>query len=146
MKRTRIICLLISSSLLLWSLQYNSVLHMLKFYTNWVMYFNFFYFALGVYLQHSQDKTHLLKIYFIMCELTLFSNVLVTTVYWPLLFKDHLRQFGGEPIRLAQGIANHSVPLLTVLALFVRNPIQMIPSNCWYHFPIIICYGVYNWY
>lgn len=72
---------------------------MLKFYTNWVLFLNNFYFLLGVLLQHFGDHASFEHVYLVMCELTLIGNVIICAVYWPLLFDLHMQQFEGEPLR-----------------------------------------------
>ncbi len=144
-KFSRYVFLFIHIGIICWSLYYNAFWsRFIKFATNWWLMLNIAYFVIGVFAQSNAVSQKVLRVHFILYEMTLTGNILVLIVYWNLLFKMHMEEHKDHPIRQVQAIANHLLPQGCIILNFLMDPKLTIPADAIYLVHIMSCYTSVN--
>ena len=84
------------------------------FFTNWALLFTIFYISVSVFAANYTQNMNLLAFHHILFSTSLFANIVVTTIYWPLLHSQYIsiEEIAANPIRIAVAYGMHSMPII----------------------------------
>ena len=84
------------------------------FFTNWALLLTILYISMSVIAANYTSNMNLLACHHILFSTSLFANIVVTTIYWPLLHSQYIsiEEIAENPVRIAVAYGMHSMPII----------------------------------
>ena len=119
----------------------------MTFFTNWALVLTIVYLPVSVLASNGSQNMNLLAWHHILFSASLFSNIVVTTIYWPLLHRTYIarEEIATNPIRLAVAYGMHSIPILGSIYNFRTIDAVMKASHAKALIPVIVAYLYTNY-
>ena len=116
--------------------------------TSWALLLTFFHVALSlkcsIDTEISKKRRYLIANH-IVAEVTLPINLVVTIVYWLLLWEECLIKYGNDPTLLFHTIVIHSLPMALTVLNFCVTDIVFKKAHALSFFVIGLVYGYHNY-
>ncbi len=119
----------------------------MTFFTNWALVLTIVYLPVSVLASSGSPSMNLIAWHHILFSASLFSNIVVTTIYWPLLHSTYIarEEIATNPIRLAVAYGMHSIPILGSIYNFRTIDAVLKASHSKALIPVIAAYLYTNY-
>jgi hypothetical protein len=117
------------------------------FFTVWALCLSIIYLPVSVLATKGSPSMNLLAWHHILFSATFFSNIVVTTIYWPLLHSMYIarEEIATNPIRLACAYGMHAVPILGSIYNFKTIDAVLKASHAKALIPVMVAYLYVNY-
>lgn len=142
----RIFCILLMSLSVAFIISRWGPFRLIVFMTNWALCLTIFWVLVSLYISRVPTASmHMLAINHLLFSVVLPMNFLVLSVYWTVLHKKVMEEYGHDPGVKRHSYFVHITPSVCAVVNFLLTDVVIKPSHAKLLLPIAVVYSYINY-